>query len=776
MNTHDARIYNSRLLDTYIKMIKAKYPLVNIDTLCRSIGLEVYEIADQGLWLTQDQVNRFYDAVVKATGNENIAREAGRYAASSEALGTVRQYILAMFGPTKAFALGTKLSEALTKSADYETTVLSGNSVEIKVTPREGIQEEPFQCENRFGVFEAIVAIFNFKPPVIEHDQCLFLGDEACRYVIRWQPNPTSLVKQCRDLYAGLAIAGNLALSMISHGALEVVLPISVIGFMGLNWWLEISRKKVGETALDQLRNSTEQLNDQININYRNTQLAREIGEALTSQSNIDAVILTVNQILENTLDYDRGLILLANEEKKYLEIRGAFGYTEQHLDLLENTSFRLDNPNSQGPFVVSFREQRPLLVNDVSKISASVSPKSRKFIDALATKSFMSVPIILEGKSIGILAVDNLEQKKQLVNSDLNLLMGIAPTIGISFRNAALNEARENQFASTIKVLAHSIDARDFLTAGHSEQVAEYSVGIATEIGLPHEYCQMIRIAALLHDYGKIGVPDTVLKKNGPLSDEERTLIETHANKSYDILSQIPFEGIYTEIPQIALSHHERWDGAGYPNGLKEKDIPLGARIVTVADFYEAITSKRHYREPMPDEEATGLLLKDSGTHFDTEIVQAFLRYLKRSQARTDDHGSHQQKKTSLPKLREVRCDFKAPVQAKVNNLLVNGKTVDISTGGVFLQFDELLAQQIERDAEIELDIALRGGQNVKVAGQVRWVNIDHKHGSKRHPAGLGVAFTMLDQATKSLLGRTVNSLIHGKDSTFHQPMAQEM
>lgn len=778
MTTQQPRIYNSRVLDTYLKLIKARYPQVNIDALCRSLGVEPYEIADQGLWLTQAQVNRFYYAVVKATGNENIAREAGRYAASAEALGTLRQYILALFGPIKAFTMGNKLSETLTKSADYSSEILSGNSVEITVRLRDGVQEEPFQCENRIGVFEAIVAIFNFKPPVIEHEECIFKGDKVCRYVVRWQSNSTALIKQCRDLYAGIAAVVNVALAMTSPVHLEYVLPISVIGFLSINWGLEISRNKLGESTLEQLRNSTEQLNEQIDVNYRNTQLIREIGEALTSQNNIDAVIATVNRILEDTLDYDRGLILLANNKEKCLEIRGAFGYSEQHLDLLENTSFRLNNPNSQGPFVVSYREQKPLLVNDVNKISATVTPKSRQFIDALGTKSFLTVPIILEGESIGILAVDNQERKKPLVNSDLNLLMGIAPTIGISFRNAALNEARENQFTSTIKVLAHSIDARDFLTAGHSEKVAEYSVGIAVDLGLSHEYCQMIRIAALLHDYGKIGIPDTVLKKNGPLSDEERALIETHADKSHDILSQVPFEGIYQEIPKIALHHHERWDGTGYPNGLKATEIPLGARIIAVADFFEAITSLRHYRAPMPTVVATNLLKQESGKHFDEDIVNVFLWYLKRSNQfpeMADTEDAKAQKQRSLLELREPRCNFNTRVQVTINDMVVNGQTVDISASGAFLQLDRSLAEKIERNAAIDLVIDLPGAKNVNLASQVRWINLGLNNGSKRHPVGLGVAFTEIDQATKKILGRTVNKLILGKNMTYYPQLAAE-
>jgi len=756
----EPRLYNSRLIDTYIKLIKARSPHINIEVMLRSIGIEPYEVADEGRWFTQEETNRFYRAVLQATGNENIAREAGRFSASTDALGSIRRYILAMLGPAKAFALGSKLAENLTRSADYSTRVISQKAVEITVRPHEGVKEEPFQCQNRIGVFEAIVSLFNYKPPLIEHEECLFNGSPVCRYTVRWQPNKTSWLKQGRDIYAFCAVIANFALALGAPTLLEQALPLSITGLLGMNWWLEASRKKLAENTLEYLRDSTEQLNEQINVNYRNTQLSREIGEAITSPNNIDEVLQVMVRTLERTLDYDRGLILVANKANQRLEIRGAFGYTEEHLDLLETTSFHLDNPNSQGPLVVSYRHQKPILVNDVSEISEVVTPKSRQFINALGTKSFLAVPIVLDNESIGVLAVDNYHGKKPLINSDVNLLMGIAPAIGVSFRNAILNEARENQFAATLKVLAHSIDARDFLTAGHSEKVAEYTVGIATELGKSHEYCQMIRIGALLHDYGKIGVPDTVLKKDGPLTDEERALVKTHSEKSFDILSQVPFEGLNQEIPDIALYHHERWDGTGYPKGLKGTDIPLGARIVAIADFFEAITSKRHYREPMPVNVAIDLLKRGSGSHFDPDILPAFLRYLGRSKKAGE----------SLPQVREPRYTYKSPVIARINDLTVNGETIDISTGGVFLHLPAHLAGTIERHSVLDLTLDLPSAKNVRISGEVRWVNHATRHSSKHHPTGIGVAFREIDQNVLHLLRYSLHKMVRSREVLFPQ------
>jgi HD-GYP domain-containing protein (c-di-GMP phosphodiesterase class II) len=141
-----------------------------------------------------------------------------------------------------------------------------------------------------------------------------------------------------------------------------------------------------------------------------------------------------------------------------------------------------------------------------------------------------------------------------------------------------------------------------------------------------------MIRVASLLHDYGKIGVDDSILKKPGRLTPEEYDHIKTHAPKTKSILEQVNFEGIYTEVPEIAGSHHEKLDGTGYPNGLTGDQIHFGAKIIAVADVFEALTSKRHYRDPMKINDAFENLLQNIGVHFDKQCVEALIDFYNNS------------------------------------------------------------------------------------------------------------------------------------------------
>src|SRR3989304_2993282 len=145
--TDNRPLYNSRIIDTYIKLIKTNYSYINVSELLHYAGMEPYQITDEGHWFTQEQVDLFYERLAKLTGNKNIAREAGRYAASPEAIGVMRQYVLGLVGPAKAYEIAGKYAHNFTKSAIYKSTKIGANKVEITVALHEGVSEKPFQCE-----------------------------------------------------------------------------------------------------------------------------------------------------------------------------------------------------------------------------------------------------------------------------------------------------------------------------------------------------------------------------------------------------------------------------------------------------------------------------------------------------------------------------------------------------------------------------------------------------------------------------------------------------
>jgi len=629
----DTPLYNSRIVDTYVKLLKRKYNYVDIDEVLEYAGMKAYEVADQGHWLTQDQIDRFYAIVLQKTGNKDISREAGRYAASPEALGVMRQYALGMIDPAKVYERIGKASSRFTKSSEYQSRKLSRNTIEITVQPREGAQEKQFQCENRMGFWEAIAKMFDARLPRIEHPQCLFKGDEVCRYIISWEAHGSGIWKMARSIALIVLMFACLVFSLIDlRMALTTIMPLSAIIFFLLTLISEHQEKHEIKSILKNLQGTSNELLEQIESNYNNSRLTNEIGEAIASQTNIEGVLTEVIKLFKKRLTYDRGLIMLSNPENTRLLFRAGFGYAEDKLKLLKKSAFHLDHPDAKGVFVACFNEQKPYLINDISEIGHRLSPRSQAFAREMGSQSFICCPIICDGRSMGVLAVDNLKSKRALVESDMSLLLGIAHVIGISIRRVELLDDHDQQMQSILQTLAASIDARDPLTAGHSAKVTEYALGICKELNLSIEFCEVIRVAALLHDYGKIGVPDAILKKPGRLTREEYDIVKTHAMKSRDILEQINFRGMLSQVPEIAGAHHEKADGSGYPLGLRDEEIPLGARIISVADFFEAITAKRHYRDPLPLDVAFHLLEKEREIHFDSTIVDAFKNYYQKT------------------------------------------------------------------------------------------------------------------------------------------------
>ena len=627
----ESPLYSSRIIDTYIRLLKRRYSYVDIDEVLEYAGMKAYQIADQGHWFSQKQIDRFYAIVLEKTGNPDIAREAGRYAASPEALGVMRQYALGLIGPAKVYERVGMASSRFTKSATYESRKLSPTKIEITVKPRPGVCEKPFQCDNRMGFWDAIAEMFDSRLPRIEHPDCLFKGNDACRYIISWEAQRSAIWKTCRNISLAVLLMLCLLFGLIDmRMALSTMVPIAATFFFIFTVIGDHLEKKEIKSVLSNLQDNSQELLEQIETNYNNSRLTNEIGETITSQTNTEDVLNQVVQRFKRRLNYDRCLIMLSNASKTRLIFRAGFGYTAEKLELLKKSAFHLDRPGAKGVFVACFKEQKPYLINDVMEIGHRLSPRSLAFSKEMGSQSFICCPIVCDGKSLGILAVDNIRSKKPLVESDLSLLLGLSHVVGISIRNVQLLDSRDRQMKSILHALAASIDARDPLTAGHSEKVTEHAMGICRELDLPKAQREAIRVAAMLHDYGKIGVPDAILKKPGRLTPDEYEIVKTHAVQSRMILKQINFTGELSTVPDIAGAHHEKMDGSGYPFGLKGEQIPLGSRIIAVADFFEAITAKRHYRDPLPVDTAFHLLEKERGTHFEDKIVDAFTYYYK--------------------------------------------------------------------------------------------------------------------------------------------------
>ncbi len=234
----------------------------------------------------------------------------------------------------------------------------------------------------------------------------------------------------------------------------------------------------------------------------------------------------------------------------------------------------------------------------------------------------FLAVKIQLEDKSYGCLGVVSFNIKEVFRRSELRLLISMAEQLAMVIANTDLYHGLEHFITNMIKSLIYAIEAKDVYTRGHSERVSNYCMLIADRLELEKGEKSILQWASILHDVGKIGVPEAILNKKGPLDDEEHAIIKEHPTRGSKILQ--PIEQLSTALPGIH-HHHERYDGRGYPDELKGEEIPLHARIIAVADTIDAITSKRAYRSASGAEKALAIMDEVAGTQLDPYLVSVF-------------------------------------------------------------------------------------------------------------------------------------------------------
>ena len=224
----------------------------------------------------------------------------------------------------------------------------------------------------------------------------------------------------------------------------------------------------------------------------------------------------------------------------------------------------------------------------------------------------------------------------KKVAEGDVNIMVlpqsdDEVADLTVSFNKmvASLNHSQNKLIQSydeTLEGWANALELRDEETVGHSKRVTSLTVKLAQAMGINDEALVNIRRGALLHDIGKMGTPDAILHKIGPLDEKEWEIIKNHAKDGYDLLKKIDFLGPALEIP---LYHHEKWDGTGYPDGLVGEEIPISARIFAIVDVFDAMSNDRVYRSAIPIEETIEYLDEQSGSHFDPEVVKAFIHVL---------------------------------------------------------------------------------------------------------------------------------------------------
>jgi len=251
---------------------------------------------------------------------------------------------------------------------------------------------------------------------------------------------------------------------------------------------------------------------------------------------------------------------------------------------------------------------------------------KNAESVVAQHILSVLCVPVESPDAAVGVIYADTIGESEVFQKHDLELLSAIGKQAGLAIQRVKLSEQLRRTLRSTVRALAAAIEAKDEYTRGHSERVTNYALKCGAAMLLTEAELQTLELAGYLHDVGKIGIPESILRKAGPLTEEEYAIVRQHSRLGANIVRNIEGGG---EIAEIILHHHERWDGKGYPDGIARDKCSLLARILTVADAYDAMSSQRPYRDRLAVEKVFRTLREASGRQFDPAVVEALVRSL---------------------------------------------------------------------------------------------------------------------------------------------------
>ncbi len=366
-------------------------------------------------------------------------------------------------------------------------------------------------------------------------------------------------------------------------------------------------------------------LKRQVELNER-LKAVLSVSSALTSELDFDRLFPLIIGKISEMMCTERTSLYVIDWEKGKLWTRASEGIDPITLALGEGISGRVAQTGEA--ICVEDAWALPFFNQDYDK--------QHNF----RTRSVVCIPIYNRiGERFAVIQTINKKGGESFDEKDIDFFTSLGSHVGIALENSLLYDEIRLSFESFIRTLSAVVDARHPLTAGHSQRVTEYSLMIAEQMGVTESSLELLKKAALLHDIGKIGIRDDVLLKNGPFTPKEREEMNTHPLKTKDILEKFRFPKSMRSIPEIALCHHEKINGQGYPMGITGEKIPLESKIMAVADVFDALTSQRDYPkyscdgtfscEPIPLAKVIDIINNEAGSHFDPDVIDAFLKCL---------------------------------------------------------------------------------------------------------------------------------------------------
>ena len=379
-----------------------------------------------------------------------------------------------------------------------------------------------------------------------------------------------------------------------------------------------------GENEIALLTQSFQLITQRLEENVRSLQLAKKklhsimakVGHGITSLQSINKFLELILETVTDALLAKVGVLMLLDEKTNEIKISVVHSDSGRIQGVIGSTV------NDTDSFQKVIKSRRPAIIRE--NLSGIIKGEPNAGED-LFGKNLICAPLFCKDQLLGLITVSGRETDSDFSDDEMNLLFALATQTAVAIKNNQLDEDIERTYFETVSALALAVDAKDTYSRGHLDRVAEYSVLIAEKLGLDDEDKRMLKEAARLHDLGKIGIPDELLTKDGPLTDQEWVLMRKHPEIGESIIR--PVRSLEC-LCDIIRHHHECLDGSGYPDGLSGDEITPLVRIASVADIYDALTTDRSYREKITAQKA-GRILREMEKKLDQDIVEAFLEVL---------------------------------------------------------------------------------------------------------------------------------------------------
>ena len=509
--------------------------------------------------------------------------------------------------------IGKKLLDILSDGLHWDHSLVHIYNPLIKKTELLALHQPGLESETDYLAAEEQIQSKMKNPDqglagwVIQNGKSIYCGDltREKRYIETWPGMYSGIYL---PLKSGEHIIGCLSIESERENA-----------FTETDEWLFTTLAAQASSALENGR-----LFSETQSSLRKSQALREIDMVISGTVDLDLVLEIALKHILTELGSDAAIILLKDFQKHTLVYRHGKGLRTKALldcDYLDGNCLAVQVEKTRETI------QIPDLLAREGKFSHSPAFSREGFIN------YTGIPLIAKGEVEGVLEIFNrvpvvLDQPK------LDFLEAMVGQVAIAIDNATIyqdlqesNRELSLAYDATIEGWSNALDLRDKETEGHTQRVTELTLKVTRAMGIPGSERIHIRRGALLHDIGKMGVPDNILLKPGPLTDEEWIIMRKHPQFALDMLSKITYLQPALDIPYC---HHEKWDGSGYPRGLEGKNIPLAARIFSVIDVWDALTSDRPYRKAWTNERALEYIKAEIGTHFDPDVIEPFLKVVR--------------------------------------------------------------------------------------------------------------------------------------------------